>query len=82
MKTKFLRFLGLFLIIALLAAIVGSFFFLFTINKEHLRENALNQMTLIQERMILNQQQIDDLTQTYNENSIAKARAFAEIVDQ
>ncbi|MDR0948062.1 MAG: methyl-accepting chemotaxis protein [Lachnospiraceae bacterium] len=82
MKAKFLRFLGLFLAIALLAAIFGSFFFLFTINKEHLRENALSQMTLIQERMILNDQQIEDLTQTYNDTSIAKARAFAEIVDQ
>jgi methyl-accepting chemotaxis protein len=82
MKAKFLRFLGLFLVIALFSAVFGSFFFLFTINKEHLRETAKSQMTLIQERIILNQQQIDDLTQTYNETSIAKARAFAEIVAQ
>jgi methyl-accepting chemotaxis protein len=82
MKAKFLRFLGLFLVIALFTAVFGSFFFLFTINKEHLRENAQSQMTLIHERIKLNQQQIDDLTQTYNETSIAKARAFAEIVAQ
>jgi methyl-accepting chemotaxis protein len=82
MKAKFLKFLGLFLVIALFSAIFGSFFFLFTINKGHLRETAQNQMTLIQERITLNQQQINDLTQTYNETSIAKARAFAEIVAQ
>jgi methyl-accepting chemotaxis protein len=82
MKAKFLKFLGLFLVIALFSAVFGSFFFLFTINKGHLRENAQSQMTLIQERITLNQQQIDDLTQTYNETSIAKARAFAEIVAQ
>jgi methyl-accepting chemotaxis protein len=82
LKAKFLKFLGLFLVLALLAAIFGSFFFLFTINKENLRETAQSQMTLIQDRIKLNQQQIDDLTQEYNETSIAKARAFAEIVAQ
>jgi methyl-accepting chemotaxis protein len=82
MKAKFLKFLGLFLVLALLSAVLGSFFFLFTINKGNLRETAQSQMILIEERIELNQQQIDDLTVTYNETSIAKARAFAEIVAQ
>jgi signal transduction histidine kinase/CheY-like chemotaxis protein/HPt (histidine-containing phosphotransfer) domain-containing protein len=80
MKIKFIKVLGLFLATALLTAVVGSFFFLVTINKSHLRENALSQMELIRERMVLNQQQIDDLTQNYNENNIAKARSFARMI--
>jgi signal transduction histidine kinase/CheY-like chemotaxis protein/HPt (histidine-containing phosphotransfer) domain-containing protein len=80
MKVKFLRVLGVFLIIALLTAVVGSFFFLVTINKQHLRELASSQMELIQERMVLNEQQIEDLTQNYNETNISKARSFARMI--
>jgi signal transduction histidine kinase/CheY-like chemotaxis protein len=80
MKVKFLKVLGVFLVTALLTAVVGSFFFLVTINKQHLRELASSQMELIQERMVLNQQQIEDLTQNYNENNIAKARSFARMI--
>jgi signal transduction histidine kinase/CheY-like chemotaxis protein/HPt (histidine-containing phosphotransfer) domain-containing protein len=75
-----MKVLGVFLVIALLTAVFGSFLFLVSINKQHLRELAFSQMELIQERMVLNEQQIEDLTQNYNETSIAKARSFARMI--
>jgi signal transduction histidine kinase/CheY-like chemotaxis protein/HPt (histidine-containing phosphotransfer) domain-containing protein len=81
MKVKFIKVLGLFLATALIAALFGSFFFLVAINKQHLRENVSSQMNFIQERMVLNEQQIADLTRNYNETSIAKARAFARMIE-
>jgi signal transduction histidine kinase/CheY-like chemotaxis protein/HPt (histidine-containing phosphotransfer) domain-containing protein len=79
-KVKFIKVLGVFLITALLTAVVGSFFFLVSINKQHLRELASSQMELIRERMVLNQQQIEDLTQNYNETNISKARSFSRMI--
>ncbi len=80
MKKIFTRNLFVYMLIALLVTICAIFTLQTFVSNQDNTNNSLDKLATVKEKLMANDQQIAQLTETLGQNNLAKTRAFAEII--
>lgn len=80
MKKIFTQNLFIYMLIALVVAVLAIFSLQTVITKRNNTKSSNEKLNTVNEKMQSNQQEIEKLTETMGENSLAKTKAFADLI--
>lgn len=80
MKKIFTKNLFVYMLIALVVAVLAIFSLQTVITKRNNTKTSIEKLNTVNEKMQSNQQEIEKLTETMGENSLAKTKAFADLI--